>query len=199
MEFREAAYGRGGELVLPSGRSIPVARLDQGECTVLASRGRDDENLVLVFVDGELSFTIEEYVKILSPLSRTFAVSESGYIAYQSGEHRENVFNLRTWDGGVVLQRIVEVALTPSFTPDEGYVGFYRLTDRNVYIYDVENARRYGIFDPTKLRDPLINIGVEGVRKNGNSVFEIKDTYGKGEDDVIGYISPNGEIIESEV
>lgn len=184
--------GHGKELVFPDGTSDYASTTSAGNCTVAAAQGRDT---IVVFVDGEVSFTIDEYVKRLSPLSRSIAVSSTGYIAYQSGEHRENVFNLQKWDGESVIQRISEVARTPSFTPDGDYVAYWRLTDNTIYCYDVEGAADSGQFDTDQL--PGTNIGVEGVEYDGEPAFAVYDTEGRGEDELVGYISPSGDLLHA--
>lgn len=181
------------ELVFPDGTSDHVSTTSEGPCTVAAPRNRD---IIVVFVDGGFSFTIEEYVKRLSPLSRSIAVSSAGYLAYHSGEHRENVFNLQTWDGESVIQRISEVARTPSFTPDGDYVAYWRLTDNTIYCYDVEAAADSGQFDTDHLSGT--NIGVEGVRYESEPAFAVYGTDGPGEDELLCYISPSGDLLHSE-
>lgn len=188
------------ELVFPDGSTEWTETIHEGKCTVAATTG---ENAVAVFVDGELSFTIEEHVLVLSPLTRSIAVSDTGYIAYHSGEHQENVFNLVTWEGETVLQRMVEVARRPTFTPNGDYVAFWRLSDETIYCYDVENAVDTGRFQTTDLRDwrevgRTVNIGVEGVTYQGNPAFKVIDTY-RGKDEPLGYISPTGDLLETTI
>lgn len=190
-QLRDSGHGK--ELVFPDGTSDHASTTSAGNCTVAAAQGRDT---IVVFVDGEVSFTIDEYVKRLSPLSRSIAVSSAGYLAYHSGEHREKVFNLQTWDGEAVIQRISEVARTPSFTPDGDYVAYWRLTDNTIYCYDVKAGTDSGQFDT----DPLsgTNIGVEGVTYDGNPAFAVYDTEGRGEDELLCYISPSGDRLHAE-
>jgi hypothetical protein len=40
------------------------------------------------------------------------------------------------------------------------------------------------------------NIGVKGVDYEGQPAFEISDTTGQGEDEVVAYISPQGELLD---
>lgn len=185
--------GHNEELIFPDGTSDHASTTSEGNCTVAAA---GNKNTIVVFVDGEVSFTIDEYVKCLSPLSRAIAVSSAGYIAYHSGEHREKVFNLQTWDGESVIQRISEVARTPSFTPDGDYVAYWRLTDHTIYCYDVKAAADSGQFDTNQLSGT--NIGVEGVKYEGESAFAVYDTEGRGEDELLCYISPSGGLLHAE-
>ena len=138
---------------------------------------------------------------MLSPLTRSIAVSDTGYIAFHSGEHQENIFNLVTWEGETVLQRVVEVARRPTFTPNGDYVAFWRLSDETIYCYDVEDAMDTGRFQTTDLRDRrevgrAVNIGVEGVTYQSNPAFKVSDTYGNN-NELLGYISPRGNLLET--
>ncbi|MDF9746294.1 hypothetical protein [Natrinema salsiterrestre] len=197
FELRETDIGT-EELIFPDGSTEWAETIQVGKCTVAATTG---ENVVAVFVDGELSFTIDEYVQVLSPLNRSIEVSETGYIAYHTGEHQEKIFNLVTWEGETVLQRVVEVARRPSFTPNGNYVAFWRLSDKTIYCYDVEDAMDAGRFQTTDIRDHsevgrAVNIGVEGVTYQGDPAFKVTDTYG-GDDELLGYISPTGDLLET--
>lgn len=128
-------------------------------------------------------------------------VNDLGYTADTSGEHREQVFSLVAPDGETVLQRVVEVARAPTFTPEGNYVAFWRLTDDTIYCYDVLEAADAGRFDTDELRTSddvgrAVNIGVEGVEYQGEPAFELSDTYG-GNEEILGYITPTGDLIES--
>lgn len=179
------------QLGFPDGQTERASVHSVGDCAVAATRGGDT---IAVFVDAELVFTIDEYIKVLSPLSRTFAISERGHLAYVAGEHRENVLHVRQWDGEHVLQRVVDVSRPPSFTPDGQYVGHWRLTDHTVYIYDLETGQKSGSFGTDDV--PGTNIGVTGVEYDGQPAFEITDTTGKGTDNVVAYLSPEGERLD---
>jgi hypothetical protein len=189
-QLRDSWHGK--ELVFPDGTSGHASTTSTGDCTVAVAQGRDT---TVVFVDGEVSFTIDEYVKRLSPLSRSIAVSSAGYLAYHSGEHREEVFNLQTWDGESVIQRISESARTPSFTPDGDYVAYWRLRDNTIYCYDVEAASDSGQFDTDQLSGT--NIGVEGVTYEGSPAFAVTVPEGRGEDELLCYISPSGDLLHA--
>jgi len=125
------------------------------------------------------------------------------YEAYHEGEHREKVFTLETSDGEVLLQRIVEVARDPVFTPNGDYVAYWRLSDHTIYCYSTENSSDAGNFDTDQLRDSddvgrAVNIGLNGVMHSGEPGYEVIDTtYQKNE--VLGYISVTGDLIESRV
>jgi hypothetical protein len=180
------------ELRYSNGQTEMVNTYSVGECTIAAPMFGEG-NTIAVFVGEELSFTIDEYVKLLNPLSRCFAISSEGYISYISGEQREKVFNVVNWDGEPIIQRIVEVARSPSFTPDGRYVAYWRLTDHTVYCYDMNTESDSGQFDTEQIRET--NIGVEGVNYAGQPAFRISDTTGGG-DEVLAHISPEGELID---
>lgn len=185
--------GYNEELVFPDGTSGRASTTSEGNCTVAERKDRDT---IVVFVDDEASFTINEYVATVNRLSRSIAVSPAGYIAYHSGGHREKVFNLQTCNGESVIQRISGSARTPSFTPDGDYVAYWRMVDHTIYCYDVEAAADSGRFDTDQL--PGMNIDVEGVEYEGEPAFAFYDTYGPGEDELVGYISPSGDLLHSE-
>lgn len=185
-------------LVFPDGDTLQATTAKEGGCIVALDK---DGSFLAVFIDGELSFTLRDYIKPLSPLARSLAISDAGYLAFHTGAHQEQVFNLRRWDGEVLLQRIVEVARTPSFTPNGEYTAFWRLTDKTIYCYDTESAVDSGSFDSTDLRDSndvgrAVNIGVNGTEYQGAPAFEIRDTYG-GEDELLAYLSPDGRLLKS--
>jgi hypothetical protein len=190
LELREGQYGD-LELGFPDGHTERAHTHSVGDCTVAAST---EGETIAVFVDGGLSFTVDEYVKTLSPLSRSFAISQQDYLAYISGEHQENVLNVLTWEGDPVVQRVVDVSRTPSFTPNGQYVAHWRLTDSTVYCYDLQTKSKSGQFDTDQV--PGTNIGVKGVDYEGQPAFEISDTTGQGEDEVVAYISPQGELLD---
>jgi hypothetical protein len=199
IEFQDSEFGD-GKLILPDGQSIDASTISIGDCKIAAAMGNKD--LIAVFVDGDLSFTINEYVKIMHPLARSIAVTEKGYISYLSGEHKEKVFNLVTWHGNKVLQRVVDSARPPKFTPGGGYVAFWRLSDNKIYSFDVDDRDLIAQFNTEKFRNSdtvgrAVNIGLSGVEYGSNPAFEVRDTYGQGEDEKLGYISPYGEIIET--
>jgi hypothetical protein len=73
-------------------------------------------------------------------------------------------------------------------------VAHWRLTDSTVYCYDLETKSKSGQFDTDQV--PGTNIGVKGVDYEGKPAFEISDTTGQGEDEVVAYISPQGELLD---
>lgn len=184
-QLRDSRHGK--ELVFPDGTSDNADTTSAGNCTVAAAR-----DTIVVFVDGEVSFTIDD--ERVSPLW-SIAVSSAGYLAYHSGESGESVFNLQTWDGEAVIQRITGGARTPSFTPDGDYVAYWRLTDNTIYCYDVEAASDSGQFDTDQLSGT--NVVVEGVTYDGNPAFAISDTAGCGENELLCYISPSGDLLHA--
>jgi DNA-binding phage protein len=163
-----------------------------GPCTI--STSHEDGDLAII-LHGHVKHVEKDYVKVLSPLSRSVAVTDAGYVAYHTGEHREQVFKLLTWEGEPVIQRISEVARTPTFTPNGDYVAFWRLTDHTVYCYDTNEGIDTGQFDTDQLRDT--NIGVRGTTYDGVPAFGIFDTKGTGRDTWLGNISPSGELLAS--
>lgn len=190
LELQTGPHGD-PELGFPDGHTERARSHSVGGCTIVASA---TSGTIAVFVDDELSFTIDDHVQILSPLSRSFAISDQGHIAFISGEHHENVLNVLTWDGDPVLQRVVDVSRKPSFTPDGRYVAHWRLTDHTVYCFDLESRQKSGEFDTDQV--PGTNMGVTGVTYEGQPAFEITNTTGPGEDDVVAYITPTGDRLD---
>lgn len=193
VELKSESADGPAELCFSDGHTEMVDTYSIGECTIAASLFGGG-NTVAVFVAEEFSFSIEDYVKLLSPLSRCFAISSRGYIAYHSGEHREKVFKVVNWNGDPLIQRIVEVARAPSFTPDGRYVAYWRLTDDTVYCYDTDTGLDSGQFDTERVEGT--NMGVEGVDYKGQPAFRISDTTGPGDDKVVAHISPEGEVVD---
>lgn len=188
IKLHETQYDE-QKLVFPDGSADYVDLTESDRCTIARPH---DKPTVAVFVDNDLSFTIEEDAD--ERLSG-FAISDAGFIAYHSGAHRQRVFNIRTFEGDILLQEEVEVARSPTATPDGNYVAFWKLTDHTVRCYDVTEQTEVGQFDTETLRKT--NIGVEGTTRNGDNCFAISDTYGPGTDEVLGYISTAGELIET--
>ena len=177
------------KLVFSDGSADYVDLTESDRCTVARPH---DKSTIAVFVDDELSFTIDEDAD--ERLSE-FAISDAGFIAYHSGAHRQQVFTIRTFVGDMLLEEEVEVARSPTVTPDGKYVAFWKLTDHTVRCYGITEQTELGHFDTETFRKT--NIGVEGTTRNGDSFFAIFDTYGPGENELLGYISTAGELIET--
>lgn len=178
------------ELVSPDGTTTKAYSAEVGDCTVAVA---SDGSFLTIFVNGTLTFTLHEKVNILSPLQRSIAITDAGYVAFHTGEHQKQIFNLVSWDGEVVLQRRVQAARSPSFTPEGAYVGFWSLSEKTIYCYDVEAAELSGSRDSTDFKDS--NLSVTGVEYEGQPAFEIADSSG-GTNNIVGYLAPDGKVLK---